>query len=45
VNDAAEVAAALGELDFDGRPRSMDQTYSMYLDSGLTKWRALLNSL
>jgi surface carbohydrate biosynthesis protein (TIGR04326 family) len=45
VNDAAEVAAALGKLNFDGRARSMDQTYSMYLDSGLTKWRALLDSL
>jgi len=45
VNDAAEVAAALGELSFDGRPLFKDQTYSMYLDSGLPRWRTLLDSL
>ena len=45
VNDAAEVVAALGELSFDGRPIFMDQTYSMYLDSGLPRWRILLDSL
>ena len=45
VNDAAEVAAALEELRVDGRPLFMDQTYSMYLDSGLPRWRTLLDSL
>ncbi|MDE0973882.1 MAG: hypothetical protein OSA11_02175 [Candidatus Nanopelagicales bacterium] len=45
VNNAAEIAAALRELDFDARPRSIDRTYSLYLDGGLTKWRALLDSL
>jgi surface carbohydrate biosynthesis protein (TIGR04326 family) len=44
VNDATEVAAALADLNFDGSPIFMARTYSMYLDSGLPKWRTLLGS-
>ena len=44
VNDATEVAAALEELNLGGSPIFMEHTYSMYLDSGLPKWRTLLGS-
>ncbi len=45
VIDAADVIAALDELALDGSPSSVDQVYAMHLDSGLTRWRALLDSL
>ena len=45
VNDAVDIIGALGELKFGVGPRLMDQTYPMYLDEGLTRWRALLDLL
>ncbi len=45
VNDSAEVIAALEKIEPSGEPRSAHQNYPMHLDSGLTKWRALLDSL
>jgi len=45
VDDVADVIGALGEIEFGVGPRSVDQIYSMYLDDGLARWRALLDSL
>ena len=45
VDDAADVIGALGEIELGAGPRSMDQVYSMYLDDGLTRWRAFLDLL
>ena len=45
VNDAAEMAAALGKLEFGAGARSTEQPYAMYLDPDLTKWRTLLDPL
>ncbi|MDB9921703.1 hypothetical protein OAD85_08080 [Actinomycetota bacterium] len=45
IRNLRELFAALEKLNFDARARSMDQTWCMSLDSGLTKWRALLDSL
>jgi surface carbohydrate biosynthesis protein (TIGR04326 family) len=45
VNSAAEVIAALEELKSSGKPRNLEQRNPMYLDSGLTRWRLLLDSL
>jgi surface carbohydrate biosynthesis protein (TIGR04326 family) len=45
VDDVADVIGALGEIEFGVGPRSMDQIYPMYLDDGLARWRALLDSL
>ena len=44
VNSAAEVIAALEELDLSGKPKYLEPN-SMYLDSGLPRWRLLLDSL
>ena len=43
VNDAAEVVAALGKLNFGPGARSTEQQYAFYLDRDLTKWRNLLD--
>ena len=45
VDDATDVIGALGAIDFGVGPRSLEQIYPMYLDKGLTGWRALLDSL
>jgi hypothetical protein len=45
VDDAADVIGALEEIELGAGPRSMNQIYPMYLDSGLTKWQALLDSI
>jgi hypothetical protein len=45
VDDAADVIGALQEIESGAGPRSVNQIYPMFLDSGLTKWRALLDWL
>jgi hypothetical protein len=45
IRNLRKLFAALEKLNLDARARSMDQTYCMSLDSGLTKWHALLDSL
>ncbi len=45
VSDAADAIAALGEIALGGSPRSVDQVYPLHLESGLIRWRALLDSL
>jgi surface carbohydrate biosynthesis protein (TIGR04326 family) len=45
VDDVADVISALGELEFGVGTRFADQIYPMYLDDGLSRWRALLDSL
>jgi surface carbohydrate biosynthesis protein (TIGR04326 family) len=45
VDDAADVIGALEEIESGAGPRSVNQIYPMFLDSGLTKWRALLDWL
>ena len=44
VNDATDVLYALEQIDFGSGRISGDETYPMYLDIGLTKWKALLTS-
>jgi len=41
INNAADAIAALGKLELNGGPKPLEQIYPMYLDCGLTKWRAL----
>jgi surface carbohydrate biosynthesis protein (TIGR04326 family) len=45
VNDGAEIIAALRELELSAEPRSLETVYPMYLDSDLSRWRVLLDSL
>ncbi len=45
VNNLTEVIDALEKLGLSGGSRSLELIYPMYLDSGLKKWRALLDSL
>jgi len=45
VSDAADAIAALGEIALGRSPRSVDQVYPLHLDSGLIRWRALIDSL
>ena len=45
VNDAAEVSAALENIELGGQSRPSGQSYPMYLDTKLPKWRALLDLL
>ena len=41
VNDATEVLSALEQIDFGSGRISGSETYPMYLDIGLTKWKTL----
>jgi surface carbohydrate biosynthesis protein (TIGR04326 family) len=44
VNNATDVLSALEQIDFGSGRISGDEPYPMYLDIGLTKWKALLTS-
>jgi surface carbohydrate biosynthesis protein (TIGR04326 family) len=45
VNEAAEVISALSDLESGGGGMPFENKYPMYLDSGVTRWRHLLDSL
>lgn len=45
VSNAAEVIVALEKIETKREPQSWEKRYPMHLDSALTRWRTLLDSL
>jgi len=45
VNQASDLAAALAELDQNGRSMATNQIFPFFLDESFGRWHAILNSL